>query len=152
MFNRISKLLVIRIWKHSAKQIYDEIAQRVHSDPEFENFRDLIPKNGDFQNLDYIGIPYNVMYYLQQTFQKSPTQIKYLASAVENELGEIIHAQEKALKDILDKKLKHAEVVRHDTPDAFTNMLIGKNEGDIEQWNNMGYTQIEDNKTTNKKF
>jgi len=92
------------------------------------------------------------MYYLQQTFQKSPTQIKDLASAVENELTEIIHAQEKVLKDILDKKLKHAEVVRHDTPDAFTNMLIGKNEGDIEQWNNMGYTQIEGNKTTNKNF
>ena len=134
------------------KQIYDEIAQRVHSDPEFENFRDLIPKNGDFQNLDYIGIPYNVMYYLQQTFQKSPAQIEYLASAVENELGEIIHAQEEALKEILTKKLKRAEIVRHDTPDAFTNMLIGKNKGDIEQWNNMGYTQIVGNKTTNKNF
>jgi hypothetical protein len=134
------------------KQIYDEIAQRVHSDPEFENFRDLIPKNGNFDTLEYIGIAHTVMYYLQQTFQKSPAQIEYLASAVENELGEIIHAQEQALKEILDKKLKHAEVVRHDTPDAFTNMLIGKNKGDIEQWNNMGYTQIEGNKTTNKNF
>ena len=67
-------------------------------------------------------------------------------------LLELIHAQEEALKEALAKKLKRAEIVRHDTPDNFTNMLLGKNEGDIDQWNSLGYTQIERNKTTNKNF
>ncbi len=134
------------------KQIYDEIAQRVHSNPDLENFRDILPKNGNFDILEYIGIPYDVMFYLQQTFQKSPEQIKDLATAVVHTLLEIIHAQEEALKDALTKKLKQAEIVRHDTPDNFTNMLLGKNDGDIDQWNSLGYTQIERNKTTNKNF
>ena len=134
------------------KQIYDEIAQRVHSNPDLENFRDILPKNGNFDILEYIGIPYDVMFYLQQTFQKSPEQISDLATAVVHTLIEIVHAQEEALKEALAKKLKRAEIVRHDTPDNFTNMLLGKNEGDIDQWNSLGYTQIERNKITNKNF
>ena len=134
------------------KQIYNEIAQRVHSNPDLENFRDILPKNGNFDILEYIGIPYDVMFYLQQTFQKSPEQIKDLATAVVHTLLEIIHAQEEALKDALTKKLKQAEIVRHNTPDNFTDMLLGKNDGDIDQWNSLGYTQIERNKTTNKNF
>ena len=134
------------------KQIYNEIAQRVHSNPDLENFRDILPKNGNFDILEYIGIPYDVMFYLQQTFQKSPEQISDLATAAVHTLLEIIHAQEEALKEALTKKLKQAEIVRHDTPDNFTDMLLGKNDGDIDQWNSLGYTQIERNKTTNKNF